>query len=343
MKNLPLTELITKVSNHEEEAFNELYRRYYKLVRYIAFGLTKSDADTDEIVQEVFIQVQKSVHDLNDPNLFKAWLSRITYSKAKMLFRKHRDHSMDERCLEALNNQEEEREEFVPRRKQRHNHDLEVLYSCMQKLKPDFIEVLMFYYFSQMSIKEIAEMLNIPEGTIKSRMLYAKKYLKSEILAYETQTHERITFQGKTMEAALFSIGARMVYEPTVPFLHFFRGHSTSLTMKAVMIVTLSVTAVGGVHTVLNAQNERKADAQVVKAQFQPVIYRGSWINTPREAYIALIQWADCEVEMRQKSNAEFQEIMPVYQTLITFGEGYSELLGKYGWDDQFEHYQSQN
>lgn len=342
MKNLALTELVKKVADQDEEAFNELYRRYYKLVRYIAYGLTKSDADTDEIVQEVFIQVQKSIHDLNDPKLFKAWLSRITYSKAKMLFRKHRDHAMDEQCLEALNAQEEERVDFVPRRNQRHNHDLEVLFSCMQKLKPDFIEVLMFYYFSQMSIKEISEMLNTPEGTIKSRMLYAKKYLKHEILAYEEKTQESITFQGKTLEAALVTFGARMVMEPKVPLWNIFRNSSSTVT-KTMLVGVVCVSAMVGVRAILNVQNnDTIADVQETQKQFQPVLYQGEWIDTPRKAYTVLIRWADCEVEMREKTKADFDEVMPVYRALTAFGEGYDDLLKKYGWDDHFEYYYAQ-
>ena len=63
MKNKSLPQLIKQAQNHEEAAFNELYRRYVKLVRYIAFHLTKNNTDTDEVVQEVFIQVQRSIQD----------------------------------------------------------------------------------------------------------------------------------------------------------------------------------------------------------------------------------------------------------------------------------------
>ena len=148
MKTETLPQLIRKAQNQDEEAFNELYRRYYKLVRYIAFGLTKSNADTDEIVQEVFLQVQRSIKDLKDANLFKAWLSRITYSKAKMLFRKNRDCYMEDKYLDILHGKEEVREEYLPHKQNRHHSDMDVLYQCMQRLKPAYREVLILYYFS---------------------------------------------------------------------------------------------------------------------------------------------------------------------------------------------------
>ena len=112
---------------------------------------------------------------------------------------------------------------------------------------------------------------------------------------------------------------------------------------KAALVGAVCVSAMIGVHAVLNDQNnDTSADVQETKKQFQPVHYRGEWIDTPKKAYIVLIRWADCEVEMRQKTKAEFDEVMPVYHALTAFGEGYEDLLKKYGWDDQFEYYYAQ-
>lgn len=358
MKKKSLPALVELVQQNNEEAFNELYRRYYKLVRYIAFGMTKSDADTDEIVQEVFIQVQKSIKNLKDPELFKSWLSRITYSKTKMLFRNHKDRPMEDEYLDLLQHQEEVREDFIPRRKQRHNHDLEVLYKCIQKLKPDFREVLLFYYFSQMSIKEISEMLDIPEGTVKSRMLYAKKHLKGELISYERATHEKLTFQGKTVEAALTSMGTKVLVESKPPIFTFKNVTIPTSTLTVLGKVML-ITAIGtsSAYGVMKYQ-ELHQDNQVQSEQGQeqsfheqilsestedkqigfPVVqYHNQTIYTPKQAYKTLLDWADCEFEMKDKSLLEYQEILPVYQALIENGYGYAELLETNQWNILFE------
>lgn len=351
MKKKSLPALVELVQQNNEEAFNELYRRYYKLVRYIAFGMTKSDADTDEIVQEVFIQVQKSIKNLKEPELFKSWLSRITYSKTKMLFRNHKDRPMEDEYLDLLQHQEEVREDFIPRRKQRHNHDLEILYKCIQKLKPDFREVLLFYYFSQMSIKEIAEVTGNPEGTVKSRLLYAKKYLKTEVEEYEKETGEHITFHGKSLEAALSLCGLSLIESAHKPILSF--NHITIPSSTFLMVAKLSLASVlafGGAYTFYdynNRNNQENIPNQVppnteqnkTTKEFIPVEYQGIIITTPKDAYKTLITWADCEVEMRDKTKEELKEANKLYQSLMQFGEGYAQLLERRSWDTAFESY----
>lgn len=362
MKKKSLPVLVKLVQQNNEEAFNELYRRYYKLVRYIAFGMTKSDADTDEIVQEVFIQVQKSIRNLNNPEQFKAWLSRITYSKTKMLFRNHKDREMEDQYLDLLQNQEEQREDFIPRKKQRHNHDLEVLYQCIQNLKPDFREVLIFYYFSQMSIKEISEMTGKAEGTIKSRMLYAKQNLKNEVLSYERKTSEKLTFQGKTLEAALTSMGTKLLVDMKPVPIPTFKNvtiPTSTLTMlgKAMLVTAIGATSTYGVvkyqemkqaealqneelqkqNTIITKLKEQKTKETKEASSFPVIKYKNETIMTAKQAYKTLIYWADCEKEMKERTNTEYQEIYPVYMALMENESEYTKLLETSHWQSLFE------
>lgn len=339
MKNKSLPQLIKQAQNHEEAAFNELYRRYVKLVRYIAFHLTKNNADTDEVVQEVFIQVQRSIQDLKDANHFKAWLSRITYSKAKMLFRKNKDYYMAEEYLDVLHNKEESRAEYLPQKHNRHQSDLAVLYTCMERLKPYYREVLLLYYFSELNIKEITELTALPEGTVKSRLLYAKKYLRAEIEHYEQTSGQAITFQGRSLEAALTALGASFINESIkcIPFTHWQIPNSTwMLAMKGALIGVLGIGVVGGAGMV---QQMRQSENKTIRP-FPGVVYQTQNITTAREAYQTLIEFADCDVELREKSAQQLAEIQPVYMTLMSYGEGYAELLKRRNWDQLFEQYQ---
>lgn len=342
MKNKTLPQLILQAQNGNEEAFNELYRRYYKLVRYIAFGLAKNNADTDEIVQEVFIQVQQSIKDLKDPNLFKAWLSRITYSKAKMLFRKNRDHYMEDKYLDILQGKEEERKEFLPQAQHRHQSDLSVLYECMQKLKPYYREVLLLYYFSEMNIKEITDLTQLPEGTVKSRLLYAKKYLREEIEQYEKRSGEAITFRGRSLEAALFALGASLIETPTllIPFTNLKSSSFTwGVIVKTAVIVLLGGGVIGGVVALSDNTQQEGDSATINQRRFPNIIYQNDEITTPREAYRTLIDFADCDVEMRKKTEDELADIERVYSALMEYGEGYAELLRRRNWDEIFGSY----
>lgn len=343
MKKLKLPELIAKLQQQDEAAFNEIYRRYHKLVRYIAYGLTKNHADTEEIVQEVFLQVQKSINDLKDATQFKAWLSRITYSKAKMLFRKNKDHYMSDEYLDLLQNKEESREEFCPHQNMLHQSDSEVLYVCMSKLKPQYREVLLLYFFSQLSIKEISQLTDSPEGTIKSRLLYAKKYLKAEIEAYEKANDVTLSFQGKTLEAALFAFGASLVKEAnvfTIPYLRI--TIPTSSLLLAVQLSLASVFCLSsafGIKAWIDHERLITRDTETQHKEFRSLRYKEQLITTPRQAYRVLIDWADCDVEMRAKSETEIQEILPVYEALHDYQGGYDDLLNRKNWHQLFDKY----
>jgi len=347
MKKMALPQLIARVKNQDEEAFNELYRRYYKLVRYIAFGMTKNNADTDEIVQEVFLQVQKSITNLKDPSLFKAWLSRITYSKTKMLFRKNKDHYMDDQTLDLLQMKEEVRKEYLPHQQNRYQSDLDVLYHCMQKLKEPYREVLMLYYFSELNIKEIMDITKLPEGTVKSRLLYAKKYLRIEIENYEKNSGETITFQGRTLEAALLALGSSLVNETSISSISSFHfpipASALLLWSELALVAVVGIGAFCGFRQLWNqpisSGNTKEVEATAVAATkpFPTLQYRNHTITTARQAYKVLIDFADCEVEMRDKTKAEIEEIRPVYTTLMNFGEGYAELLTYRKWNVMFE------
>ncbi len=340
MERKPLAELIELVQAGNEAAFNELYGRYYKLVRYIAYGLTKSNADTDEIIQEVFLQVQKSLGDLKNANQFKAWLSRITYSKAKMLFRKNRDRYMSDEFLDLLQNEEEGRIDYLPHQYNRHQSDMDVLYQCMQRLKPAYREVLILYYFSQMNIKEIMDLTELPEGTVKSRLLYAKKYLRMEIEAYEEQTGERLSFRAHALEGTLLGLGATLVKEPKVTFPLFHKFKRLPLSIQTISLVLASAIGVGAaIRTYDYFYRKPDSSLTMMTQDFPTIYYYNQRITTPRQAYSVLLEWADCDVEMRNKSTAEIQAIEPVYTALMEFGEGYAELLQRRNWDQYYEKY----
>lgn len=350
MKKLTLPALVDQIKKGNEDAFNELYARYHKLVRYIAFQLTKNHADTEEIVQEVFVQVYKSIDSLKEPEQIKGWISRITYSKAKMQFRKRRDNSITDELLDVMNKKEEHREEFIPLQHMHRMNDQEVLDACLLQLKEPFREVLILYYFSQMNIKEISQTIGKPEGTVKSRLLYAKQYLKEEVEAYEESTQTKLDFKGKTLEVMLISYAGSMVPKNAIPFLTFKKiTIPTSTALMALKIAGVVALAGGAGYTLYaNYQNQRAEEAlsnasfpaastNVESKLFTPILYKGKEIKTAEQAYKTLITWAHCEVEMMEKSEMEIREIQPLFEALSQFGEGYGRLLHRNHWDEQFK------
>lgn len=336
MRKLDDITLVAKVLQNDEEAFNEIYRRYHKLVRYIAFQLTRNSADADEVLQDVFVQVQKSLKDLKDPKNLKAWISRITYSKAKLLFRSRKDVYLDSDKIEVLYNKLEDRMEYLPSEKAKYQANFDVLYKCILTLSDDYREVISLFYFGQMSLKEIIAILNIPEGTVKSRLLYAKKNLRKAIVAYEERTQDKVRFH--SLSTALMGLGFCMVgKKPVSLFLFKTRIKELSfLQTSAVVATAVSVSVVAGSTINHLVQDRKDVNKEAFVSNFKVVNYQGEEITTPKQAYKTLLDWADCEVEMKEKTKQEYLEIEPVFHALQSYGEGYYDLLVQFNWSTQF-------
>lgn len=350
MKNKSLEYLVGEVVKHNEEAFNELYRRYYKLVYYIAFQLTKNSSDADDVLQETFLQMQKSIHDLRDAKQFKAWIGRIAYSKSMKLFQKQKDANLSDAQLQVLSNQMESRSDFLPEHSMHYEHDMKALDHCIANLKHVYREVLLLYYFAQLNIREIALTLNIPEGTVKSRLLYGKKYLKTEIDVYQEQTGERITFKGSSLETLLVGAGASLsstsLVSGSLPFKHISIPPTTMLLIaKVAAITTLASGAVVGGYSLYEQNKEEATPPQVISKSmissdpFPTLWYKEKQVDKARIAYETLLEFAHCEVEMAQKSKEEFAEIFPVYQAVESYGGTYQQLLHRNSWVEEFLKY----
>ena len=292
--------LVEEIQQGSETAFNELYERYHKLVYYVAFQMTNCEADAEEIKQEVFLKVIRYINDIKDAKQFKYWLTTITHNECKHLFRSNKDKGMDERSLDLLYLQQEKRREFLPEEQAHYQGDMEVLSICMKHLSSEQREVIALKYFAQLSIDEIATMLQIPNGTVKSRLANAKKSLRVDVENYCRSNDIRITFRVENLAALcalmMMSNQERMLSMNTKK-ANIQWGHLGIGLGIAVSCV------VGGVilrdHWMPQHQNESE------NATFDA-----------KQAYTQLKQWAHCDKELQEKSEAEKAQMRPLYEQL---------------------------
>ena len=337
MKKAKLPVLIAQLQLHDEEAFNEIYRRYHKLVRYIAYGLTKNHADTDEVVQEVFLQVQKSINDLKEPTQFKAWLSRITYSKAKMLFRKNKDVAIDIENSAVTSMMIEERDEYLPQNQIHFKSDRDVLLSMIDRLPLQQKQVVLLVYFEQLSMQDCAFILNVPEGTVKSRLFTAKKALKEMIIKYNENNEDApLNFKSATLSAIL---SAALIYD----FKHLFpisvpvfRGHH-HISANSLVNIALGAACCITIGSAVYAFNSNSGNTEADITNNESVIYQNRIVNSSKEAYFLLRNWAVDERQMRNRNLDEIMEAKKLYEYLQTNNDEYYAVLVKDGWTVDFE------
>lgn len=329
IKKLSDCELIQLLNAQDEQAFNELYERYHKLVYYVAYQLTRCEADAEEIKQEVFLKVLRYAGDIKDVSRFKYWLLTITHNECKRLFRSNKDKAMDDNKLNQLYVQTERRREFLPEENIHYQEDMAVLMTCMLRLSDEQREVISLKYFAQLTIDEIAQILNIPNGTVKSRLANAKKLLKADVEEYCRHNDIKLTFKIDQLPAicSMWLLHESSKQALRTPFFtndRFSRLFHTTALLKAGIAVSFAASAIFGTILIKDYFFDSAYQTYEKDAAFDA-----------KDTYRILKQWAHCEKELSEKSDAEKAEMRPLYEQMKQHGNLYYVLLERY-WNYSF-------
>src|SRR5438445_4490015 len=149
---------------------------YAALYRY-AFRLSGSSADAEDLTQEAFCKAQNSLGQLREPDRAKAWLFSILRNAYLHRIRADRQH----RCvsLDGIGDLPETSLEPLP------SIDPEQLQRTLNELPEIFRTPVILYYFEDFSYRDIAEQMDLPLGTVMSRLARAKVYLRARLLVPE--------------------------------------------------------------------------------------------------------------------------------------------------------------
>ena len=148
----------------------QIVRTYADMVYRIAYRYVKNSIDTDDVFSEVFLAYFKKERTFESEEHRKAWLIRVTINCAKDLLAQRAQ--LQQLC-----------EETLPNQTARDADTYMDLYKAIEKLRPEYREVIKLYYLDDLSVKEIAQILNKNENTIKTQLFRARDTLKSALEA----------------------------------------------------------------------------------------------------------------------------------------------------------------
>lgn len=170
-------ELLQQVLKTDQNAFREIVDRYKAYVFAIILNLLPGSSDAEDIAQEVFIQVYRSLPDYRPQN-FKAWLGKITLNKTLDWKRSHGKHSQQETMdFDYLADENESRAPDLALMQKENNDRL--LGICRQ-LPSVYNQVIQDYYFESKSYAEIAQSDGISIKTVESRLYRARAMIKKQ-------------------------------------------------------------------------------------------------------------------------------------------------------------------
>jgi RNA polymerase sigma-70 factor (ECF subfamily) len=150
---------------------------YESLYRY-AYRLSGSPADAEDLTQEAFCSAQQKFSQLREPTRAKAWLFSIL--RNAFLHRRRANQYARFVSLNGIGDLPEAADPLPP-------VDPEQLQQALNELPEVFRTPVILYYFAEFSYRDIAEQMNLPLGTVMSRLARAKAYLRGRLLSPATE------------------------------------------------------------------------------------------------------------------------------------------------------------
>lgn len=186
-------ELVAQTLNGNTQAFSILVDRYQEYVFTIAVRIVKIREEAEEVAQDSFIKAYEALSTYRGEAKFSSWLYSIVYRKALDRLRKNsRTKTLE--IVEDLTEGESESVEnalhFLELKERN-----EILQKCLDQLPEGDAAIISFYYFEELSVKEISEITQLSEDNIKIKLHRSRKkmfsYMKYYMLPEYTQNNGR--------------------------------------------------------------------------------------------------------------------------------------------------------
>ena len=198
MEKDKLVQLVLDVQSGKETAIAEMYDCFYEDIYYYIFKTVK-DADlAADLTQDTFMEIYQTIGTLREPAAFVRWSKKVAYHKCTAYFRKKKDVLVEETedGMSIFETVVEEREEFIPDAALDQDEFKKAIKEMIDSLPMEQRAAIMMRYFDELSVKEIAEIQGVTEGTVKSRLNYARKSIKSSVEFYEEKHGIKIHCKG---------------------------------------------------------------------------------------------------------------------------------------------------
>jgi len=165
--------LVSRCLDGDEAAWEDLVRQHTRQVYGLCFRFTNSAQEAQDLTQEVFLRVFKTIKSFRSTEgSFHTWLARVTRNLLIDNYRRSRQERVTDSIEEQLPMLEQTGGAATVRPDQAlaGREASEILQAALQKLSPDLREAVILRDLQEMEYREIAQVLDIPEGTVKSRI-----------------------------------------------------------------------------------------------------------------------------------------------------------------------------
>ena len=164
--------LIGRIASGDRLAMQVLFARHHVRVYRFVLRLVRDESSAEDLISEVFLDVWRQAGRFEGRSAVSTWLLAIARFKALSALRRRTDVELDEETAEAIEDTSDDPEVALEKKDKS-----AVIRKCLVELSAEHREIIDLVYYHEKSVEEVAEIVGIPENTVKTRMFYARKRL----------------------------------------------------------------------------------------------------------------------------------------------------------------------
>lgn len=167
------SEIVQRAQDRHPEGFEELVITYSLVVQRFAYQIGVKPEDVEDVTQEVFIKVYRSLSSFSG-GTFTTWLYSVTLNTARDMMRRHQRHKL------KLNKMKEDHSQPSFTRLNVSEEAME-LHDLIQEISEKYRVPIVLHYFHQMTFQEISAVTGTTESGVKSQVMRAREQLKAKL------------------------------------------------------------------------------------------------------------------------------------------------------------------
>ena len=169
--------LVALIAQRDKRALQQLYSRHHVRIYRFALRFLNDEAAAEDTVSEVFIDVWRQAERFEGRSQVTTWLLAIARNKALSLLRRRSSEELDDEVAEFIEDPSDNPEVAMLK-----SQRASVLQDCLTQLSPAHREIVDLVYYHEKTVEEVAEIIDVPANTVKTRMFYARKRI-GELMA----------------------------------------------------------------------------------------------------------------------------------------------------------------
>ena len=173
---------IKRAMNGDKQAFINIIEEHKIALYKVMKAILQNEDDVCDAMQETLIDIYENIHKLQKEKCFKTWATRIAINECYHIIRKQKINQDKIVKIQTETVAQEKENSSIEKT------DIEI---AISKLDKDLRVVVVMYYYNNLKVNDIAEVLQIPAGTVKSRLSRARESLYESLKQEEVSTSEK--------------------------------------------------------------------------------------------------------------------------------------------------------